>query len=150
MIWLGPWLLLSPHRTGLLRREGRPGRGTTTLVALSAAAALGWLAGAGRSGPLQVPGLVQEARFDLVGLTAAVVLVGAWAALIAPGRRWTVAVVGCAVALVGVLALIWPDGVASPARGPAWSPSCWAAPSWSSPATGPPAPPGRSSELRAA
>ncbi len=117
-----PWLWRGLRLWLLLGRQTAPG---LTIAATSACEFLGWLLPAG-TGYLSLPpvlgrylgiqltwgakALVAVRLFDMVALTATAAVACAWAAGVYPPLR-LVGIPSAAVAVLGLVSLIWPDGV---------------------------------------
>jgi hypothetical protein len=114
-IWLGPWLLLASHRRDILRLRLHPDRMLVLTWCAAAVPLLLW-ANALRHAPLEGTDHYAgaELRFDLVGLTVALLVIGGWAALRPSQQWWPACCVGAAAVWVGGAALVWPRQAASP------------------------------------
>ncbi len=118
-IWVGPWLLLAPGRRRLWSEPLTVRRLPAVVTVVAAAPLVAWAtttAGLDVSGTLPGEGTYAELRYDLTGLSLAV-LAALVLASVDARRPWWDRLVAVVCIVVGGLAAVYPDGYASP--GPA-------------------------------
>jgi hypothetical protein len=114
-LWVGPWLLLAPGRSRLWRQRFVVRRGVLLLAAVAAAPLCAWAFLTSREDLATGVGAdALELRSDLTGMPLAL-LAGLVLAALHEQRWWDRLIISCCL-VVGVLALVYPDGYGAPGR----------------------------------
>ena len=109
-----PLILLRPHRRELLSLQLRP---SAVLLALAVLLAVPAVINAAQLGGLAMPG-ADESFWDMSSLWVVVAVQALFAALRPRDSRWLPRIIAVATGWLGLLAVLWPEDLASPGR--AW------------------------------
>jgi hypothetical protein len=114
VIWFLPLILLRPNRRELVSLSLRP---SAVLVILAVLLAVPALINATHLGGLAEPG-ADEVFYDMSSLWVVVAAQALFSALRPRGSRWLPRIIALAAGWLGLLAVVWPEDLASPGR--AW------------------------------
>lgn len=114
-VWVGPWLLLAQQRSRLWREPIRIRRPLDLLAFVASVPLVGWAVANARGDLATALGSsATELRFDMTGMPLA--FSAALALIALYERRWWDHVLIASCAVVGVLALVYPDAYGTPGR----------------------------------
>ncbi len=117
LLWVGPWLLLSPQRRRFLHVAPERDAGLLALAALAVPLHAVWaFAQTGLPALAVRPPVLQEARGSVVSLAVVLAVLTTFSALRPSGRRWPALAVAAATAWVGAWSVALPDLWGSPGR----------------------------------
>jgi hypothetical protein len=115
VLWFLPLIVLRPNRRELLRLRLQP---SAALLPLTLVLAVPAVLEAVRLGALATTGPTYGLYADGCSLAVVLAAQAVFSALRPRDGRWLPRIVGAAAGFVGLLAVVWPDDVASPGR--AW------------------------------